>query len=78
MAKLFRTFALVFAALFALSLMVGCGGGEEEEDSTPLMQRFPAQHQHRVTLHLTGQITVTFDNDPGDVTASAGAVSGSR
>ena len=31
MVKLFRTFALVLAALFALSLMVGCGGGEEEE-----------------------------------------------
>ena len=75
MVKLFRTFALVFAALFALSLVVGCGGGEEEEEAAP-DAAFSSATPASGDLASNGSITVTFDNDPGDVTASAGAVSG--
>ncbi len=75
MVKLFRTFALVLAALFALSLMVGCGGGEEEETAAA-DAAFASASPASGDLASNGQITVTFDNDPGDVTASAGAVSG--
>ena len=75
MAKLFRTFALVLAALFALSLMVGCGGGEEE-DTAPADAAFSSASPASGDLASNGQITLTFDNDPGDVTVSAGTVSG--
>ena len=75
MAKLFRTFALVLAALFALSLVVGCGGGEEEEEAAA-DAAFASASPASGDLASNGQITVTFDNDPGTVTASAGAVSG--
>ena len=75
MAKLFRTFALVFAALFALSLVVGCGGGEEEEE-TAADAAFASATPASGDLASNGSITVTFDNDPGTVTASAGTVSG--
>ena len=75
MAKLFRTFALVLAALFALSLIVGCGGGEEEEEEAAAAA-FASATPASGDLASNGSITITFDNDPGDVTASAGAVSG--
>ena len=76
MAKLFRTFALVFAALFALSLMVGCGGGDGDGDTAAPDAAFSSATPASGDLASNGSITVTFDNDPGDVTASAGAVSG--
>ena len=76
MAKLFRTFALVFAALFALSLVVGCGGGDDEDDAAAADAAFSSAAPASGDLAANGSITVTFDNDPGDVTASAGTVSG--
>ncbi len=76
MAKLFRTFALVFAALFALSLIVGCGGGDDE-DPEPVAAAFSSATPPSGDLAANGTITVTFDNDPGEVTASpAGTVAG--
>ena len=78
MVKLFRTFALVLAALFALSLIVaGCGGGDEEEDAAAADAAFQSATPASGDLASNGSITVTFDNDPGDVTASAGTVAGS-
>ena len=73
MAKLFRTFALVLAALFALSLVVGCGGGEEEEE-TAADAAFVSATPASGDLASNGSISITFDNDPGDVTVSAGTV----
>lgn len=75
MAKLFRTFALVFAALFALSLIVGCGGDDPEPDTPDAA--FASATPASGDIAANGTITVTFDNDPGDVTASAGTVAGS-
>ncbi len=77
MAKLFRTFALVFAALFALSLIVGCGGDDDGDGDEPAAAAFSSATPASGDLASNGQITVTFDNDPGDVTASAGTVAGS-
>ncbi|MCG9131302.1 Ig-like domain-containing protein [Candidatus Poribacteria bacterium] len=74
MAKLFRTFALVLAALFALSLIVGCGGGEEEEEAAADAAFSSATPASGGDLAANGSISVTFDNDPGDVTVSAGTV----
>jgi len=76
MAKLFRIFALVFAALFALSLIVGCGGDDDEEEAAA-DAAFSSAAPASGDLASNGTITVTFDNDPGDVTASQGTVAGS-
>ena len=73
MAKLFRTFALVFAALFALSLIVGCGGDDDEEEEAAAAA-FVSADPASGDLASNGSITVTFDNDPGDVTVSAGTI----
>ena len=72
MIKLFRTFALLLAALFAVSLMVGCGESDTEEEETAeaaFVSASPAGGE----IAANGSITVTFDNAPGAVTASAGA-----
>ncbi len=73
MTKLFRTFALLLAGLFALSLMVGCGGDSEtEEDAAPA--NFVSATPPGGDIAANGSITVTFDNAPADVTVSAGTV----
>ena len=77
MAKLFRTFALVFAALFALSLIVGCGGDDGDDDEAPAAAFSSANPADGGTIAANAQITVTFDNDPGELTAGAYAVTGS-
>ena len=74
MTKLFRTFALLLAALFAVSLMVGCGEsdpGETESEPAAFQSATPAGGD----LAANGTISVTFDNPPGDgVSVSAGSV----
>ncbi len=77
MAKLFRTFAIVFAALFALSLIVGCAGDDDDDDTAADAAFSSATPADGETIAANASITVTFDNDPGEVTASAGTVSGS-
>ena len=70
----FRTLAIVIAALLAV-YMVGCGG-DDEEATTPdaaFVSATPASGD----LAANGSINVTFDNNPGTVTPSAGTVSGS-
>ena len=73
MTKLFRTFAFLLAGLFALSLIVGCGGDSEtEEDAAPAA--FVSATPPGGDIAANGSITVTFDNAPADVTVSAGTV----
>ena len=76
MAKLFRTFALVLAALFALSLIVGCGGGEEDDDEPAAAEFSSAAPAGGSEIAANATITLTFSSDPGDVTSSAGTVAG--
>lgn len=77
MAKLFRTFALVLAALFALSLIVGCGGDEEEDDAPAAAEFSSANPASGGTIAANATITLTFSSDPGEVTVSPGSAAGS-
>ena len=73
MTKLFRTFALLLAGVFALSLIVGCGGGDEDlEEAAPANFVSAAPPSGEIAANAT--VTVTFDNAPADVTVSAGTV----
>ncbi|RKU18181.1 hypothetical protein C6503_09930 [Candidatus Poribacteria bacterium] len=77
MAKMFRTFALVLAALFALSLMVGCGGGEDDTEEAAAAEFSSANPAGGSEIAANAQITLTFSSDPGDVTANGAAATGS-
>ena len=73
MTKLFRTFALLLAALFAVSMVIGCGEGDtDEEEAAPA--NFVSATPPGGEIAANGSITVTFDNAPADVTVSAGTV----
>ena len=71
--KLFRTLALLLAGLLTLSLIVGCGGDEDE-----VIEIVPANFVSATPpggdIAANGSITVTFDKAPADVTVSAGTV----
>ena len=70
----FRTLAIIMAALFAV-YMVGCGDGGD--DPEPEAAAFVSAEPASGDLAANGSIKVTFDNNPGDVTVSAGTVAGS-
>ncbi len=74
MTKLFRTFALLLAALFAVSMIAGCGGDDETEDAEAAPAAFVSATPAGGEIAANGSITVTFDNAPSDVSASAGVV----
>ena len=73
MTKLFRNAALLLAGLLSLSLMVGCGGSEDEEVETA-PAAFVSATPPGGEIATNGTITVTFDNAPDAVTVSAGTV----
>ncbi len=77
MAKLFRTFALVLAALFALSLIVGCGGDDEDDDAAAAAEFSSANPAGGSEIAANATITLTFSSDPGDVTVAGATVTGS-
>ena len=68
----FRTLAIVMAALLAVSL-VGCGG--DDEPATPDAAFVSSTPEDGGSLASNSSISITFDNNPGDVTVSAGTVS---
>ena len=74
MTKLFRTFALLMAGLFTLTLIVGCGGGDDETEEEAAPANFVSASPAGGEIAANGSITVTFDNAPGDVTVTAGSV----
>ena len=64
----FRTLAIVMAALLAVSL-IGCGGDDEPETpDAAFVSASPADGD----LAANGSISITFDNNPGDVTVTGG------
>ncbi|MCG9129977.1 Ig-like domain-containing protein [Candidatus Poribacteria bacterium] len=71
----FRTLAIVMAALLAVYI-VGCGGDDDDEEEAAAAA-FVSASPASGDLAANGSISVTFDNNPGDVTASAGTVAGS-
>ena len=76
MAKLFRTFALVLAALFALSLIVGCGGGEDDTEEVAAAEFSSAAPASGSEIAANATITLTFSSDPGEVTVAGATVTG--
>ncbi len=70
----FRTLAIVMAALFAV-YMVGCGDGDDPPpaEDAAFVSATPADGGE---LAANGTVSVSFDNNPGDVTASTGTVAG--
>ena len=76
MAKMFRTFALVLAALFALSLIVGCGGGEEDTEEVAAAEFSSAAPAGGSEIAANATITLTFSSDPGEVTIAGATVTG--
>ena len=74
----FRTLAIVMTALLAVSI-IGCGGDDEGDgNGTAVTAAFESSTPaDGGTIAANGSIVVRFDNNPGEVTASAGEVSGS-
>ena len=73
MTKLFRTLALLLAGLLAISMLAGCGGGDEDTGDDPVAAAFvSANPPAGSTIAANASITLTFDNAPADVTVSPG------
>ncbi|RKU22926.1 hypothetical protein C6500_02925 [Candidatus Poribacteria bacterium] len=73
MTKLFRTFTSLLVGLLVLSLIIGCGGDENEEIETP-PANFVSVSPPGGEIAVNRTITVTFDNPPVDVTVNVGTV----
>ena len=66
-----------FWLMIAVFILAGCGGDDDNlKDVTPVVAFLSANPPSGATITPNAAITLTFDNDPGDVTASAGVVSG--
>ena len=76
MVKLFRTFALVLAALFALSLIVGCGGDDDTEEEVAAAEFSSAAPASGSEIAANTNIVLTFSSDPGEVTVAGATVTG--
>ena len=73
MTKLFRTLALLLAGFLAVSmLVVGCGESEDAEEEAAPANFVSAAPPSGSEIAANASITLTFDNAPADVTASAG------
>ena len=73
MTKLLEMLFYCWVGVLSLSLIVGCGGGENEEvkiASANFVSATPSGGE----IAANGTITVAFDNTPGAVEVSAGAV----
>ncbi len=75
MAKLFRTFALVLAALFALSLIVGCGGGEDDPEVAEATFN-GATPASGTEIPANSDIVLNFSGTPENLAVSTGTLEG--
>lgn len=74
MKKMFRTLAIMMAALLAV-YVIGCGGDDDEEETEAAPAAFVSAAPAGGEIAANGSITVTFDNAPSGVTVSAGTAS---
>ena len=74
MTKSFRNFVLLLAGLFAVSMLVGCGGDDDTLTDEPVPVNFISASPPGGEIAANGRITVTFDNTPVDVRVSVGTV----
>lgn len=74
MKKMFRTLAIMMAALLAV-YVIGCGGGDDEEETEAAPAAFVSASPAGGEIAANGSITVTFDNAPSGVTVSPGTAS---
>ena len=72
MTKLLSSFLLLLTGLLAVSMLAGCGGDDDTDESVPV--NFVSATPPGGEIAANGMITVTFDNPPTDVTVSAGTV----
>ena len=73
MTKLFRSFVLLLAGLFAVSMLAGCGDDDILTDE-PVPANFVSATPPGGEIAANGTITLTFDNPPADVTINQGTV----
>ena len=73
MKKMFRTLALLMAALLAV-YVIGCGGGDDEEETEAAPAAFQSANPPGGEVAANGTISVTFDNAPSGVSVTAGTV----
>ena len=74
MKKLFRDFVLLLAGLLTVSMLIGCGSGDDIVTDEPVPANFVSATPPGGEIALNGTITITFDNAPADVTVSVGTV----
>lgn len=74
MTKLFSSFVLLLVGLLAASMFTGCGGDDDIVTDEPVPANFVSAFPPGGDIAPNGSITVTFDNAPTNVTASAGTV----
>ena len=73
MKKMFRTLALLMAALLAV-YVIGCGGGDDEEEAEATPAAFKSATPPGGEIAANGQIVVSFDSAPSGVSVTAGTV----
>ena len=76
MKVLFRTLAIVMAALLSV-YMIGCGGDDDDDTGTTDAAFESATPASGSELAANAEIKLTFSSDPGAVEVSAGTVTGS-
>jgi hypothetical protein len=74
MKKLFRDFVLLLAGLLTVSMLIGCGSGDDIVTDEPVPANFVSATPPGGEIAANGTITVTFDNPPTDVTVNVGTV----
>lgn len=74
MTKLFRGLVLLLTGLLPVSMLVGCGGDEENTEGVRAGENLAIATPPGGEIAANGTITIIFDNPPTDVTVSAGTV----
>lgn len=74
MTKLFSSFVFLLTGLIAVSMLAGCGSGDDILTDEPVPANFVSATPPGGEIAANGTITVTFNNAPTDVTVRTGVV----